>query len=80
MSPENTVDEPPPFQPVNVIELDSVTDSTITGVSVYSSRAEITRLFKFNITTGQNQLNISGLPKVFDQDSLRRVESFNQHD
>ncbi|KAF8799602.1 hypothetical protein BYT27DRAFT_7149586 [Phlegmacium glaucopus] len=71
MSQATTIDEPPPFQAVNVIELDSVTDSTITSVSVYSSRAEITRLFKFNITTGQNQLNVSGLPKVLDPDSLR---------
>jgi uncharacterized protein (TIGR02231 family) len=56
---------------VNTIELDSVTDSTITGVSVYSGRAEITRLFKLNIKTGQNQLGISGLPKVLDQESLK---------
>lgn len=71
MSQTTTLEDPPAFQPVNVIELDSVTNSTITGVSVYSSRAEIKRLFKFNIATGQNQLNISGLPKVLDQDSLR---------
>ena len=64
-------DHPPPFQAVNVIELDSVSDSTITGVSVYSSRAEVTRLFKFNIKTGQNQVNISGLPIVLERDSLR---------
>ena len=64
-------DQPPSFQPVNVIELDSITDSTITGVSVYLGRAEVTRLFKFSIKTGQNQLNISGLPKVLEQDSLR---------
>ena len=68
------VPEPPPFGPVNVIELDSVADSTISGVSVYSSRAEITRVFKFNIATGQNQLHISGLPRVLDPDSLRSVQ------
>jgi hypothetical protein len=71
MSQVTTIDEPPPFQSVNVIELNSVNDGTITGVSVYSSRAEIKRLFKFNIKTGQNQLNISGLPNVLDQESLR---------
>jgi hypothetical protein len=79
----STVDEPPPFQSVNVIQLDSVADSTITGVSVYSKRAEITRLFKFNIKTGQNQLNISGLPGVLDRESLRCVvnlqSSLNVH-
>lgn len=71
MSQATNVDDPPPFQAVNVIELDSVSDSTITGVSVYSSRAEVTRLFKFDIKTGQNQVNISGLPIVLERDSLR---------
>ena len=71
MSQATNVEDPPPFQAVNVIELDSVSDSTITGVSVYSSRAEVTRLFKFNIKTGQNQVNISGLPIVLERDSLR---------
>ena len=61
----------PPLGPVNPIELDSVRDSTITGVNVYPTRAEITRLFKFNIATGQNQLNISGLPAVLHKGSLR---------
>jgi N-terminal domain of unknown function (DUF4140) len=70
MSQATDVDDPPPFQAVNVIELDSVSD-IITGVSVYSSRAEVTRLFKFNIKTGQNQVNISGLPIVLERDSLR---------
>ncbi|KAF8148209.1 hypothetical protein B0H34DRAFT_669000 [Crassisporium funariophilum] len=68
---ESTSDAPPPFQPVNIIELDSVKDSKIISVSVYSGRAEVTRLFKFNVKTGQNQLNISGLPRVLDEDSLR---------
>ena len=60
-----------PLQPVNTIELYSEEDSTITGVSVYPSRAEITRLFELNVATGQNQLNISGLPATLDRDSLR---------
>ncbi|TFK31126.1 hypothetical protein BDQ12DRAFT_307927, partial [Crucibulum laeve] len=34
-------------------------------------RAEVTRLFKFGVKTGQNQVNISGLPNVLDQDSFR---------
>lgn len=59
------------FQPVNAVELDFVEDSIITGVSVYPRRAEITRLFKFNVAAGQNQLNISGLPAALDKDSLR---------
>jgi hypothetical protein len=53
----------PPFQPVNIIELDAVEDS----------RAEITRVFnlKLNVATGQNRLNISGLLGFLDNDSLR---------
>ncbi|PPQ80767.1 hypothetical protein CVT25_001904 [Psilocybe cyanescens] len=70
-SPTNADASPPPFQPVNTVDLVSVEDSKIISVSVYAGRAEITRLFKFNVKTGQNQLNIVGLPKVLDQDSLR---------
>ncbi|KAH9480090.1 Protein F37C4.5 [Psilocybe cubensis] len=62
---------PPPFQPINTVDLVSVEDSKIISVSVYAGRAEITRLFKFNVKTGHNQLNIVGLPSVLDQDSLR---------
>ncbi|KAL0946274.1 hypothetical protein HGRIS_012526 [Hohenbuehelia grisea] len=61
---------PPPFQ-VNTIELVSVESSKITGVSVYSGRAEVTRAYRFAVKTGQNQVKISGLPNVLDHDSLR---------
>ena len=66
-------DTPPSFQPVEAIELNSVQNSKITRVSVYTGRAEITRLFKFKVKTGQNQVIINGLPNVLDQDSLRSV-------
>jgi hypothetical protein len=59
----------PPFQPAVALRADE--DSTITGVSVYPSKAEITRLFKVNVEAGQNQLSISGLPQALDGDSLR---------
>jgi len=72
-SPAELEAAPPDFQPVNNIELVSVKDSKITSVSVYSGRAEITRLFKFAVATGQNQVDIIGLPRVMDQDSLRCV-------
>lgn len=62
---------PPPFQPINIVDLVAIEDSKIISVSVYAGRAEITRLFKFNVKTGQNQLNVVGLPSVLDQDSLR---------
>ncbi|KAJ3505838.1 hypothetical protein NLJ89_g7202 [Agrocybe chaxingu] len=42
---------PPVFQVVNTINLESIKDSKIISVSVYSGRAEITRLFKFNVKT-----------------------------
>jgi hypothetical protein len=75
-TPSHAEAAPPDFQPVNTIELVSVNDSKITSVSVYSGRAEITRLFKFTVKTGQNQLNIVGLPRVMDQESLRCVDLY----
>ncbi|KAJ7119768.1 hypothetical protein C8R44DRAFT_737530 [Mycena epipterygia] len=66
-----TTDQPPAFEPTGSIELQSVTDSKITGASLYSSRAEITRLYKFAVKTGQNQVNISGLPNILEAQSLR---------
>ncbi|KAF8057091.1 hypothetical protein FPV67DRAFT_1611316 [Lyophyllum atratum] len=58
-------EHPPPFQPTNEIELVSKEHSKITGVSGYSGRAE------FDVQTGQNQVTVTGLPNVLDQDSLR---------
>ncbi|KAJ7914298.1 hypothetical protein B0H13DRAFT_2462207 [Mycena leptocephala] len=66
-----TAEHPPAFEPTVSIELQSVSDSKIIGVSLYSSRAEITRLYKFSVKTGQNQVNISGLPNVLEAESLR---------
>ncbi|KAF8073969.1 hypothetical protein FPV67DRAFT_1560259 [Lyophyllum atratum] len=57
--------------PQHVIDLVSVDDSKIIHVSLYSGRAELTRLFKFPIKIGQNQININGLPNVLDRDSIR---------
>ncbi|KAJ7268023.1 hypothetical protein C8J57DRAFT_1450382 [Mycena rebaudengoi] len=64
-------DKPPAFEPTSSVDLQSVVDSKIIGVSLYSSRAEITRLYKFEVKTGQNQVNISGLPNVLEAESLR---------
>ncbi|KAJ6469143.1 hypothetical protein C8R47DRAFT_1055473 [Mycena vitilis] len=66
-----TTDQPPAFEPASSIELQSVADSKIINVSLYSSRAEITRLFKFSVNIGQNQVNISGLPNILEAESLR---------
>ncbi|KAH6911805.1 hypothetical protein BKA70DRAFT_862855 [Coprinopsis sp. MPI-PUGE-AT-0042] len=62
----------PPFEAsVNPIQLHSVKDGKILGVSVYSGRAEVTRSFKFEIKTGQNQVLILNLPNAMDQVSFR---------
>ncbi|KAG6907484.1 hypothetical protein DXG01_008774 [Tephrocybe rancida] len=61
----------PPFESTNTIDLVSVDSSKILKVSLYSGRAEITRLYKFLVKTGQNQVNINGLPNVLDRDSIR---------
>ncbi|TDL26898.1 hypothetical protein BD410DRAFT_782988 [Rickenella mellea] len=66
-----TVENPPPFGLTNVMEISSIENSKITGVSLYSGRAEITRLYKLKIKTGQNQVIIKGLPTSIDQSSLR---------
>ena len=63
----------PSFPPDNTIKLASVKDSKIIGVSVYSGRAEITRLFKFSVKPGVNQVIVLGLPTVLDKDSFRRA-------
>ena len=74
---QETHEAPPTFDPVHTVELVSVNDSKIIGVSVYSGRAEVTRLFSFSVHTGQNQVNISGLPNVLDQDSFRYAGATN---
>ncbi|KAJ7101544.1 hypothetical protein B0H15DRAFT_414267 [Mycena belliarum] len=66
-----TADHPPAFEPISAIELQSIKDSKIVAVSLYSSRAEVTRLYKFEVKTGQNQVNIAGLPNVLETESLR---------
>ncbi|KAF7318747.1 hypothetical protein HMN09_00387000 [Mycena chlorophos] len=66
-----TTDQPPSFEPTSAIELQSVAASKIIAVSLYSSRAEVTRLYKIGVKTGLNQVNISGLPNVLETESLR---------
>lgn len=69
--PTLSIETLPPFQQANVVELNSLKDSKISGVSVYAGRAEVTRVFRFGIKTGQNQVNISGLPNALDWESVR---------
>ncbi|KAJ7183536.1 hypothetical protein C8R46DRAFT_1067220 [Mycena filopes] len=63
-------EKPPTFEPTS-IDLQSTADSSIITVSLYSTRAEVTRLFKFPVQTGQSQVNISGLPNVLEAESLK---------
>ena len=56
---------------VNILDLNSVNDSTITNLNLYSRQAQITRVFKFDVAAGQNKVVISGLPNVLDHGSLR---------
>ncbi|KAG5645737.1 hypothetical protein DXG03_005433 [Asterophora parasitica] len=60
----------PPSERTNV-DLVSSTDSKIINVDLYQGRAEITRLCRFTIQTGQNDVVITGLPNVLDRDSIR---------
>ncbi|KAF9051995.1 hypothetical protein BJ165DRAFT_1413836 [Panaeolus papilionaceus] len=66
-------DSPAQSTSPNVIELDSIMDSKIIGVSVYSARAEITCLFTFDVKAGQNQLEVRNLPCQLDQDSFSDI-------
>ncbi|KAF8150953.1 hypothetical protein B0H34DRAFT_665975 [Crassisporium funariophilum] len=56
---------------VTVISLDAPQHSSITNVNLYSGRAQITRVFKFDVTAGQSEVVISQLPNVVDHESLR---------
>ncbi|RXW17071.1 hypothetical protein EST38_g8783 [Candolleomyces aberdarensis] len=64
------VGNPPPFEQ-HVVQLESAVDSKITGVSIYSDRAEVNRVVRFSVKRGQNQAIISGLPNALNHDSLR---------
>ncbi|KAJ7071349.1 hypothetical protein C8F01DRAFT_1110168 [Mycena amicta] len=62
--------DPPAFQPTTVT-LNSLSDSRIVGVSLYSSRAEVTRLFTFQVAAGHNQIQVVRLPSVLEAETLR---------
>ena len=68
----------PPSDPLHAIELYSIDASKIIGVSLYEGRAEITRLYRLSLRTGQNQVVINGLPDVLDQESFRYGERLLQ--
>lgn len=73
MTQTNGVTQPPPtFGPtINEIKVSAQKESKITGVTLYTERAEVAREVKFQVVTGQNKLIISGLSSYLDGTSLR---------
>ncbi|KAH9475079.1 Protein F37C4.5 [Psilocybe cubensis] len=59
------------FSVVNYISLSSITDSKITNINLYTSRAQITRSYKVSVAAGQTKLTLLHLPNVVDHESLR---------
>lgn len=55
----------------NSLDLFAPKDSKISNVSLYSGRAEVTRVFAFELKAGSNNVNVTGLPTVLDEDSFR---------
>lgn len=60
-----------PDRSPSTVEFVAVEDSKITAVSLYSGLAEITRLFLLDVSPGQNNVIITGLPASLDRDTLR---------
>ncbi|KAF8648982.1 hypothetical protein AX16_006096 [Volvariella volvacea WC 439] len=55
----------------NFITLIAQDDSSITDVNLYPSRAEVTRVFQFDIESGHNVVKITQLPLFADTDNVR---------
>jgi len=68
MAPRDT---PPAFEGAHTINLDAQQDGKITAVSLYPGRAEVTRIFRFTVKIGQNQVVIKALPSVMEKETLR---------
>lgn len=64
-TPGNSLSNP------NIIELDTPKDSTITNINLYSSKADVSRLYKFTVSAGVNKLVISNLPNALENETLR---------
>ena len=58
---------------INILDLSAATDSKITHISLYSSRAEVTRTCTFKIKPGVNKVKLNGLSNDLDTNSLRYV-------
>ncbi|KAF7360581.1 hypothetical protein MVEN_00789400 [Mycena venus] len=60
-----TTTDPPPFEPTSV-ELQSIADSKIISVSLYPTRAEITRLYKFASSMVKTRVEGRGAATIHD--------------
>lgn len=60
----------------NIVSLVASENSKISNINLYSGRAEITRLFKFDIKAGQNKVTILGLPWSLQENSFRYSFTF----
>ncbi|KAK0462507.1 uncharacterized protein EV420DRAFT_1265735 [Desarmillaria tabescens] len=67
-------DSPPAFEPDNNIELSYFKDTKIVKVSVYNNHAEITSHCNVAVSTGQNLVQINGLPNAIEAPFLRCFE------
>ncbi|CAA7263842.1 unnamed protein product [Cyclocybe aegerita] len=56
---------------VNIVELNAQEDGRISHVSLFFNRAEVTRLFQFAASAGANNLVVSKLPDVLENDTIR---------
>ncbi|KDR71602.1 hypothetical protein GALMADRAFT_127088 [Galerina marginata CBS 339.88] len=59
------------LDPVHTLSLNSIHDSAITNINLYTDRAQVTRSYKVKVAAGQTNLTISSLPNVVDHESLR---------
>lgn len=64
---------PPASLPTNPVQVNTADSSKISNVSLYSTRAEITRLYQIDLKLGHNKVTITGLPTQLDQSSLKCV-------
>ena len=57
----------------NVVQLVSTEATSILSVSLYGSRAEVSRVATIDLPAGQNRVTITGLPNAILDNTLRCV-------
>jgi len=56
---------------IHTLTLNSVTESTLEKVNLYSGQAQITRAYKAKVSAGQTKVTISHLSSVIDHATVR---------